>query len=460
MAAVATLKALLGLDSTQFKAGMRDAQGATKGLQASISSIGKSMAAAFTIGSVVNAGRTILQWADRISTAAQNVGILSSEMLAFNNVALQSNVSVESMQRALAKIKNTISDAFGGNEEARKKIEGLNLSLSDLAKLDTAGQLRAVMKAAIDTGIPLEALSKILGERLGPNFVAFAKQMADLDTTKLNDGLGQTVDKLERMSDQVALLKEQMMGFGATSLAVIMNLHARVTDFLGGAISQLGDDLSNLAQLASTGTYDPKRAAPGGFIGAGIRSDVMGRTDEDIASMNRGTAEATAKEKARLQQEKALAAGNRTLADEAGRKIMDAENKAYMDATEKARKALEKFAEATEKARQAEQEKLLDAYAKQEEDANDRAKSAYEERQRGAEDIKALSEPGRNTGSGINADSLAQVGGFIGPQRAGLAGADRSAQIAEETFKIQQRTDANVEKICTVILSYPNPLGD
>jgi len=63
MAAFAQLKALLGIDTTQYKAGMRDSEGATKGFQRSLASVGRALGLAFSVGAIISFARSFMSWA-------------------------------------------------------------------------------------------------------------------------------------------------------------------------------------------------------------------------------------------------------------------------------------------------------------------------------------------------------------------------------------------------------------
>ena len=93
----AVLQAILGLNTGPFKAGIRDAEGSARGLQISLRSIGQTLGVAFSVAGAMAAARSVATWASGISEAAQNVGILSSEMLALNSVAETNGLKVEDL---------------------------------------------------------------------------------------------------------------------------------------------------------------------------------------------------------------------------------------------------------------------------------------------------------------------------------------------------------------------------
>ena len=232
--AVATLKAVLGLDTGQFKAGIRDATGAAGGLKSSLASIGRSLGVAFSVGSIMAMGRAVVQWATEISTAAQNVGILTSEMMGLKQVAAQSGLDVGDMQKILSKLQTALYEAAGGSDEAKKKFEGMGLSVDALMKMDPAAMLVAVSKAAFDSKLPLETLNELLGERLGANAMTALKQIAEEGIPGVDRAIGESADKLRYYGDQWTALWEQVKQGAVGAFNFISERTAQTVDFLAG----------------------------------------------------------------------------------------------------------------------------------------------------------------------------------------------------------------------------------
>jgi hypothetical protein len=203
MSAIATLKAVLGLDSGPFKAGTRDAEGYAKRFGTTLSSVGRTLGFAFSAAAVISMGRAFVKWAGDLSEAAQNLGILTSDMMAFNAVALQGGLDIDQMQRLLAKLKNNVYDAAKGSETANKAFEAMGLSARDLAGLSLDEQLKAVAKAAFATGTPLTILTELFGVRVGPKAVAVLRDIAENGLPAVDEAAGRTADAVERMTDRI-----------------------------------------------------------------------------------------------------------------------------------------------------------------------------------------------------------------------------------------------------------------
>jgi len=234
MAAVAQLKALLGIDNKQYKAGMRDSESAARRFQASIASVGRALGLAFSVGALISFGRRFVSWASELSIAARNVGLLTSEMIALNRIAIKSGIGVNEMQRLVSRLQSELYNAAGGSKEAAKKFEALGLSVRDLAGMDPAAQLQAVARAALDTGIPLQTLTDLFGERLGPRAMVALREIADEGLPAVSKAMGDTIDQVElfgsRWAETMDVAKQKTAEWGNAVISYIQDIAA----FWGG----------------------------------------------------------------------------------------------------------------------------------------------------------------------------------------------------------------------------------
>ena len=92
--ATAKLKAMLGMDAAQYKAGVRDATGATKKFQSGIASIGRTLIAAFSVGAIINFTKGLVNFASEIRHTADNLNVSTESLQALNATALKYGVSL------------------------------------------------------------------------------------------------------------------------------------------------------------------------------------------------------------------------------------------------------------------------------------------------------------------------------------------------------------------------------
>ena len=274
MAGIAQLKAIVGLDTKAYKAGMRDVKDANASLLGSFKTIGAAIGVTFGVASIIRAAGAIKKWSDEASVAARNVGIMTSEMIALNRVAIQGGIGVDEFAKMLAKMQNSLTDAAKGDKTAQKAFDDLGLSVSDLIKLDPTTMLQTVAKAAMSTGTPLEALAGIFGERLGPKAVVALRQIAEEGLPAVDAAIGQTADAIEALGSRYAATVDYMKGLTLEWLVAFQNGLDEINDFWGGFIA--GNGAGGQGRMAS-GAESMQR----GMIERQKRLDDMTKKRED-----------------------------------------------------------------------------------------------------------------------------------------------------------------------------------
>lgn len=394
MSAVATLKAILGLEGVpQYKAGMRDATGATMGFQKSLAAAGRMIGAAFSVGALMQAGRSLVSWASNASQAAQNAGILTSEMIALNQVGLQGGLAVDDMGKMLSKLQNELFSAAGGSAESAKKFQELGLSVEDLARMDPTSMLQAVARAAFNTATPLQMLSDVFGDKLGPKAVSVLRDIAQNGLPEVGEAVGRTADQIEALGDKWDLFADRAKASTTSFLSKLVDGGAIIKNFVKGWIGE-NDGGNNL-----------------GFMESIRAKFAAGR----------------------------WAVSNAIYQEEATRVLSGKERSDF---------AAQQTAELTKRA----QATAEDAAWKDQAKKQDRIDNI---RQQAAEQVARLTERGESFRSlGGGADSMARMGGFVGPQRGGLGQADRQLQVGmetkrvmEEIRRIQEKAAADIERI-------------
>lgn len=374
MAAIATLKAILGIDTAQFKAGMRDVKGATNDVKTVLAGVGRTLAAAFSVGAIVAAGRGLAKWASDASLAAQNAGILTRDMLALTDVAVQNGLETGDMQKLLAKLQASLYEAAQGSAEYAKVFANIGISYRELLDLDPTQQLIAVSRAAFDAGIPLQALADIFGERLGPNAVAALKQLSEDGLPKVSEAAADTADRINYLGDQYDRLTEKVKRATAAALG-----------WVGSKIER---------NATEVGTILGSWAG-----GAGLH--------EGIAAGSRATQELDdTKAKRKAAQSEMIQNTSKMMQD-------FADQVSY----EQHLAEIEKDRLATQKEMASEEKKIVEWFAK------------FDEQQaRLREQLQSVDAQGQ----GVRADSMAAVGGSIGNSRANLGIADRQLRVQIE----------------------------
>lgn len=458
MAAIATLKALLSLDNKAFKAGMRESTGLTKGFQSAMAQVGRTLGVAFSAAAIVQGAKAIASWAGNISEAAQNAGIATEVMMGLNRVAIQNGLELGDVSKLLAKVANTTASAARGEDEYAKKLRTVGLSYEKLITLNPAEQLQEVARAAVASGMPLEALAEIFEERLGPRAVSMLKDIAQNGLPAVSKAAGDAADSAEKLGDMFARVFDSVK---TTALSVGGWLHEGMADAVA-----IVDGATRRMQGMGIKRLNPVEWGKAAAYSAKERAGVNASTEQ------------TSKDKAAQESKDRTAALQREADKARAKKIadIDAETQAIAD---KRKGGLEKMA--------AEQEAIEAKLAKRMADTQDQAvrqalwrqleasRKSYEERvkafkesvekekeevRKGAAEKKRLlaeqfaTRIASTTGEGINVDSMARMGGFTGASRTGMASADRKTKLAElqveyikESNAIQKDTNALVKQI-------------
>ena len=199
MGAVAQLKAMVGMDSSRYVAGARQIKKTTSGIQHKFGAVAKAAATLFSVAMIRRAGREIIRWASDLSIAARNLGIATEEMIALNRHALGFGLTAQDATRIMSRLQTEIHKAAKEGGTAAEKFAAIGLSVHDLIRLDPVQQLQEVARAAANSGLPLENLAEIFGERLGPRAVAMLKELAE-------DGLGDVSREAGRLADQAEVM--------------------------------------------------------------------------------------------------------------------------------------------------------------------------------------------------------------------------------------------------------------
>lgn len=169
------LVAKLGIDSTEFNAGLKKAE---SGVSSSMAAIGARVAAAFSVTAIAAFAAKVASAAGEIADLADQLGITTEEVQKLQRAAERSGVSFDKYAATLAKIRKLKADAAGGDASAQAKFSkaGLNSNDSDFSLLQQIGGL--------------------------PDAQAF--EILDAKSAKLKNSLSQINDipKIELMTDE------------------------------------------------------------------------------------------------------------------------------------------------------------------------------------------------------------------------------------------------------------------
>jgi hypothetical protein len=163
-----TAKFLADFDA--FKASVQGAEGSLKSLEASGTQLGKGFESlkgtaaslagafgiAFSVGALVQFGRSVLEAGDQIQKMADQTGLSTDEVQKFQYVAGQSGTSVESLVGAVQNLQQRLGDDSSGAAGAMAKL-GVNAKAFN--GLDTYAQMTTLAEGVRGIKDPTEQAS-------------------------------------------------------------------------------------------------------------------------------------------------------------------------------------------------------------------------------------------------------------------------------------------------------------
>jgi len=441
MAAVAKLKALLGMDNKQFKAGMRDSQTQAKSFQGSIASIGRTIAVAFSIGAVVAFTKSVIGFASEIRHTADNLNVSTDALQSLNSVALKYGVTVEDLQKGLAKLRQSQGKVVEGDKEYTDALALLNIEVKEFGRADTAKALELLARGftkANGSALAYSAVQDLLG-RGAKKMTAFLKELSKTGLegmTRQAKNAGTVIEedlitKLELAGTRMEELGLKAKVFGAELIGVL----ATAGEAWNGYTRAQADAL-NAVGLSPSAKADAARL---GLTGKPGEVDDIGKEDPKLIAKLKAKLSALRqamlfgrmdKQEQLIDMEARLGSlSTKNATTEEQRLNIVIERFKLFEKILKLRKDIESSATKAAAKDQAELNKITAL----KDSAGDR--------------IAALSAPGAVRGQGIQTDALARTGGFVGPQRPGLAIADRQLQINKKRNEILQTTADDIRII-------------
>ncbi|HAX91573.1 MAG TPA: hypothetical protein DCY07_05105 [Rhodospirillaceae bacterium] len=418
---VARLRAVMGLDTQEFEAGIAKSKGGAKSLQATLKDVAGIMGVAFSVGAVVSYGKAFMDWAGKISDAAGNVGILTSEMAALNAVFAKQGLGTDELQKMFSKIETDVFGAATGGKELDDVYTRLGLTIGELVKMSPDERFRAVAKAALESANATGALAEVFGAKVGPKARLALEDMA-AGYDKVDEAIGRTIDSLDNAGDRWAGYMNNAKMALIPVIGWLDKVYEKVTDAVAVQASNAGkvrNPVAMFKQWRAMGSAreesEAGKSADAATIRAKEKADLVAAAAE---------ASAAAEAKKRGEQEKTVKVfGEKWLSDK------DKEFAAFVKREDDKRKKRE-----------------------------DTARRVNDLEQRLAERLVSIQENTR--GRGVNPDSLAGIGGFLGNERAGMAERDRVIQVQIDSAKaVKENTEAIRELKAAVDSANPNSTG-
>jgi hypothetical protein len=432
MAAVAKLKSILGLDPTQYKAGIKQAESQTTAFQNKLAAVGKGLAAAFSVGMIINFGKSVIQLGSKITDMAAQTGLSTDQFQALSAAALDAGVESEGLRQVFSKINVTMGQAKSGMKTYVDLFDRVGISQERLSRLDTAGVLEEIAKTfstAEQGSSEFGAALELIGTRSGAKFTEVLNQISEIGLQGVIDKykeLGMVMSEdvaqsLDRAADAMERFKVRSKVAGAEIVDVLtgsfeafqlMRETAQERRLEGKGRMSFNEAIGEVLRRREEEAEDRKQGGPEAEPFEMKQKDIDKakmvnerlRSNQLTGLKKLAAARLAAEEKLRKEVEAALKAGNSDLIEvlhERGQIIQ----RAY-DAD------VEKFKEKEQKKRDAIRRQYGDKIADLLAGAEETEVSAF--------------------APSVNRGSLAATGGFVGATRGGIDIADRQLKLTIE----------------------------
>ena len=409
---VARLRTIMGLDTKEFEAGIKNAKGGAKDFQKGLSEIASTLGVAFSFAAVVAFGKSFMDWAGKISDAAGNVGILTSEMASLNAVFAKQGLGTDELQKMFAKLEGDVFAAATGSKKLDDIYGKLGFTIQDLVKLEPAELFREATKRALESASPTAALAELYGAKIGPKArLALEEVVKGYD--RVSEAQGRVMDEIDNAGDRWA---GWMNSFKQSVVTPVIGFY------------QEWIELASDAWAAALTTGSGKK-----WYDVGDKVDRFRGMGSDRQAQ---AAKLAAEQKARSEKERQEL---QKLADETAAR--EAKEKSQKEQTQRDEKTFEDWWKRNQKEK-------ADWAAKQVKNAQDRLaieRQIAEQGNRHAERLVSIQESAQ--GRGVNPDSMARMGGFAGGERAGLAALDRQINVQIETARAVRENSQAIKEL-------------
>jgi len=389
MAAVAQLKAMLKMDNRQYKAGVRDSTNATKSFQSTLATVGGSIAAAFSVGAIINFGRRLTKLGSDMSDLALQAGLTTDQYQALEFASLRAGVQTEQIRTIMSKLNVVMGQAKRGMKTYVDMFKAVGLSVEDLKRLsvpEVLEQIAVAMSKAERGTETFGAGLELIGTRSGAKFIQVLNEISEKGLAGLEKEARSTfgyldedaIQTLDQLEDSILKLQRAFAGLAAGPLAKVADLLERFYSRAGNAEKVMklfaamagGPASSALANKGIEALSEPTKKNANAATPPSKPKGMMDLSVFDLPSQDDGLY-----------------------------------SNLYTDSP------------AQDKGLKTKQDKIMKA-------AQDRI-AALKER-----DMMGIG------GSGVSVSGMEQMGGFVGAGRAGVGQADRQLNVAKENKRI------------------------
>jgi hypothetical protein len=209
------IRTRIGLDTSSFKSGLQDAQKRADMFGSGMKNLGRQIAGAFAVGSIINFTRSVIQNASAIGDQARSINVSTDAYQALSAAARDAGASQESIRKALQNTQTASQEAIEGNKAYADSFKNLGIDVTKFVSLAPERQLETIARAVANADNKQQAYNesiKILGTKNAPQLQEVLDRLASEGFDGLADAArrsGQimneeTIKSLDKAADRMA----------------------------------------------------------------------------------------------------------------------------------------------------------------------------------------------------------------------------------------------------------------
>jgi hypothetical protein len=270
MSIVSRLGVVLGLDSAQFNQGLGLAQSKLGSFASS--TIGSKLGVAALGTALVGAAVNAIQYADTINDTAKANEVAVGTVLKLSEALSISGGNSENVGKLFSSFTAKVDDAANGSDKGREAFEKLNISISDLRRLDETALFEKTLKGLNDIKDPItrNALAmEILGKAaknvdwkgVADSYYSNAGKFDDAEQAFKD--IGDAIDKMDIMTKRASASLATVLAPALSGSVSFLDKAINGWDNLTKAI-----DKATLARSKGNWSPTPKIGDTGNNFGA------------------------------------------------------------------------------------------------------------------------------------------------------------------------------------------------
>lgn len=240
------LLARLGLDTTGFKAGLKDAH-------SSFEKFARAAGVGISVAGVEEASRSLIEYGAKVYDLGQRFGVSTTAIQKFGNAAEENGSSLEGVAKGFNKLDIAISKALGGNGQLIKAFADLGVTVTDLRTLTPEELMLKIGKSSMNASDMVKILGKSALE-LRPTLAGLADGTIEFGEA-IDSAMIQKLKEADKFWRQVW---NNIRVVAASALGSIIGEVKFITTGVVGMFNSMGTAVTaqfNAIKAAATGNF-------------------------------------------------------------------------------------------------------------------------------------------------------------------------------------------------------------